>query len=289
VTIIQQGHLVDAQRGRDRILSMFFTNQLARRNLRLHLKLTRMPTPSDETSPEPITRTITKAITARTPRSIQRTAQLAVAQLPLPASPAAVTDLVERQTEELTSRVSEYWDASGLTPLLKALRANLSTVDGVQTTILLLEAYTLQKETLPRRAAFAIPLPSYKVLGIQRERSWEVKFPDFFVLLTGEFWAPTTLWAITSVLLPMALAWLFNLTTTANTRARAPKRNVDPLAFNIARALVSWLIYTQGMRLGGMVADGTVARVDGAVPHTNVMAGAGIGVLVSLYEAILRK
>ncbi len=70
-----------------------------------------------------------------------------------------------------------------------------------------------------------------------------------------------------------------------------PTHPVDPLTFNATKALVTWLVYSQGTRLWGLFGDGTVQRVNSALPggHRGVMIGAGLGALASLYEAVLKK
>ncbi|KAJ9636879.1 hypothetical protein H2201_006499 [Coniosporium apollinis] len=233
-----------------------------------------------ESAPETI-----KTLATRTPRAVQH----AVSQVPLPPSPAVVTDAIERQTAIVRDTVSDYWSRSGIVENAEYLREVLSSVVGVEAAALLVEAWGLQRVTLPWRYAFDIP--AIKALGTH---SHEVRLPDFFVMVTSSFWSPTTLWASTSLLIPLLFAYFFNLTLNSKSSrsSRAPPtRQADPLTFNIMKALVTWLVYSKGMTFNGLVSEGTVMTVNEAVPggYQGVMIGAGIGILTSIYEAVLKK
>lgn len=202
-------------------------------------------------------------------------------RMPLPPSPSAVTDLVERQTEILAETVNGYWDYWQVTPHLKAVRTNLSSAVGVELTFLAIEIWGLQRATIPWRYAFSTP-------SLYGYGPFALYFPDFFVLLTDSFWTPTLLWFLTSLLFPLTIAWFFNVTTLASKRH---VHQVDPFAFNVAKALLTWLVFQQGFRYGGVFNRRTVLAVDAAMPggSATVLAGAAIGMLASLYEAVLRR
>jgi len=208
----------------------------------------------------------------------------------LPASPAQVTDLVERQTHLLSSTVSTYVARTNVSSSLSTLRTNLSSPLGIQATVLLLEAYGLQSRTLPWRHAFTLPfLPLPKLLG-----GGSVRAPDFFALLDARaFWGPSLLWVLTSLLLPMVAGWFFNLSAAAGRggggRARAYR--VDPLAFNVAKALMAWLVFEKGATLGGLVSRASVDVVESALPggYKGVLVSSAIGSLGALYEAALAR
>lgn len=102
--------------------------------------------------------------------------------------------------------------------------------------------------------------------------------------------------------MPLVVAFFFNLSLLSHSRgsqhrsttARSKihhKLSVDPLTYNVAKALVTWLVYGQGVRLFSFFSDSTVARVDAALPggHYGVLVGAGVGALASLYEAVLQN
>jgi hypothetical protein len=118
------------------------------------------------------------------------------------------------------------------------------------------------------------------------------------LLLTSSFWAPFTLWASTSLFIPLLVSYFFNLTlkpkplhaTRAHT-APEPTYKFDPLVFNVVKALITYAVYAQGFRFGGFVENSTVERIGGAVTggYEGILIGAGIGALASIYEAILKK
>ncbi|KAF4302028.1 hypothetical protein SLS57_003768 [Botryosphaeria dothidea] len=227
----------------------------------------------------------TKAIATRTPRSVQRVA----AQVPLPPSPAVVTDAIERQTAIVKESVGNAWTNSGVTDYAEYIREVLSSVVGVEAAVVLVEAFYLQKQVMPWFYFFDIP--AINALGTN---SYPVQFPELFVLLTSSFWSPSLLWANTSLFIPLFFAYFFNLTlksTVPGVTSKKPAYQVDPLTFNIAKALVSYMVYGQGVRFSGLVADETVLTVADALPggHHGVLIGAGIGALASIYEAVLKR
>jgi hypothetical protein len=119
--------------------------------------------------------------------------------------------------------------------------------------------------------------------------------PDFFLLLTNFFWSASTLWATTSLFVPLLFGYFFNLTLKTKSShgnyVSRPTHNVDPLTFNLAKGLITWLVYARGARFRGLFADETVERVNNAVPggYLGVLIGAGLGAVVSIYDAVLKK
>jgi len=210
--------------------------------------------------------------------------------LPLPASPAAVTDLVERQTERLAETVNSYWDQWQITPHLHSARTALSTSAAVSLIAVLVEAYGLSRVILPWRYVFSTPAP----LNLLYKTPLALHLPDFFVLLTGGFWAPIMLWVVTSLLVPLAAGWFFNFTsakTASQGRRNHQAARVDPFAYCVAKVLLVWLVFERGFRYGGAFSKATVYIVGGSMPggHTTALVGAAIGALASLYEAVLRR
>lgn len=224
------------------------------------------------------------AIVARTP-AVQR----AAARVPLPPSPAVVADAIERQTAIVKQNVERYWTQVGVDNLVENARENLSSVVAVQFIALLIEAVGIRRETLHMRFAFNTPaVPSINI------RSHPVYLPDFFEVLTSGFWAPTLLWTATSFALPALLAYFINLTLKKGSHGIKPSSKsyrADPLIYSVTKALITWLVYAQGVRFGGFVSDETVATVDKGLfgGYQSVLIGSSIGILVSLYEAALRK
>lgn len=131
-------------------------------------------------------------------------------------------------------------------------------------------------------------VPGNHLLGTS---PYAVRIPDLFVLLTGAFWAPVTVWFVVSVLLPLLGGYFFNLTLHATRRASGRGgRQVDPVAFSLARGLCAWLVYGRGVT-GGWASVRVVGRVEGSVPGgwRGVCVGAGVGGVMAVYEAVLRK
>lgn len=67
--------------------------------------------------------------------------------------------------------------------------------------------------------------------------------------------------------------------------------SLDPLTFNIVKALLVYAIFGKGWTFGGWVHEESVARINGALygGWPSVLVGNGIGVLVTLYDAMLKK
>lgn len=216
---------------------------------------------SSSSDPEPVT--------TRTPQ----TALSFSRSIPLPPSPAVLADRIETQTISFSNSVSSYVSSSRLPSALHSVRATLSSVIGIELLALFIEAWGLRSQVLPLR--YLTTLPAAPALGTGE---LAIKIPDLFALLTMGFWGPVGLWALTSVLLPLAGAWFINLTEGA--------QSYDPVSFNVVKAVLAWVVYVRS----GVGGESRVV-VERGVPGgaQGLLAGAGIGVLASLYEAILRK
>ena len=124
-----------------------------------------------------------------------------------------------------------------------------------------------------------------------------LKLPDLFKLLEPSFWATSSLWMATSLLLPLMLSYFFNLNVKAKNeqgtfmRGATVTGRFDPMTFNITKALITWLVYGKGVRLGGLLGDESVEMIQEAIPggHNAVLIGTGVGALVSIYQAVLQK
>lgn len=238
---------------------------------------------SDGTSPS-------KGLIQRTPRAVQRVAE----RIPLPPSPAAVTEMIDRNTSFITNRLNAAFEKSGISEGAEGVREILSSVVGVEAAVLMFEAFGLQRHTLPWTLTF--PLPENKWLGT---KPYSLHLPNFFQLLGSSFWSASFLWASTSLIFPLMISYFFNLTVQSKAHAAAASRSVvrkstqvfDPLTFNVAKGLLAWLVYAQGFRFWGLYDVETIIAVNGSVlgGYQGMLIGAGIGALVSLYDAILKK
>ncbi|KAI5861197.1 hypothetical protein GGS23DRAFT_157730 [Durotheca rogersii] len=227
-------------------------------------------------------------------------------RIPLPATPADVAEAVDRSTVAVRAHVASLYRESGISEATRATRATLSTVGSVVAAVSLFELYFLRPEVLPDRYAFTVPAVAF--LGTP---DYPVFVPDLFLLLSASFWSPALLWAFTSAVLPAAAGYFVNLGSGAREGGRAPPSRttraatsaasaaaaaaadaaVDPLAFSIAKALISYVVYGQGATFGGWISAAAIARVDSAVygGYRGVLVGAAVTGVLSIYDAVLKK
>ncbi|KAI1081094.1 cytochrome P450 [Whalleya microplaca] len=230
----------------------------------------------------------TSTAVARTPG---RALSLA-SRIPLPATPADVADAVDRSAVAVRTRVVSLYKESGISEATHATRASLSTVSSVLFAISAFELYFLRPEILADRYAFTIPAISF--LG---SRDYPVFVPDMFLLLTSSFWSPALLWAFTSSILPSFVGYFVNLNSGAHngrvTRrsAPAPDSVIDPLTFSIVKAVISYVVYGQGVTFGGWIDETSIARINTAIygGYKGVLVGTAISGIFSIYDAVLKK
>lgn len=209
----------------------------------------------------------------------------------LPPSPAIVTDAIDRQTARMREGLETAWTDSGVVEYQHAVRSALSSLKAVETIVLLLEGGSMLKELVPLRyltttpAVDAIYLPSISI-----------KVPDLFILLSGSFWAPFTLWLLSGLILPLIAAYFINLSYQAAAGVRrgrsspaSERASFDPLTFNIAKALLVYKVYVDHFGFFDLFSHYTIAKVDTSVPGGwhGMLTGTAIGVIGTLYEAIL--
>ncbi|KAK2874992.1 hypothetical protein FQN49_001873 [Arthroderma sp. PD_2] len=246
---------------------------------------------SDKSTPPP----------AEVPSATQTPARPALKFPSLPPSPAVVTDAIDRQTTRVRKSVSEAWDQSGMTERTYTLRSWLSSVNAIQTLILSFELFGVLKEVMPWK--YLTTIPATDSLNLPE---FAVKIPDLFVLLTASFWSPFLLWITTSIALPSIAAYFININlkmsqsaahsagarrTAASSAQDKCKACGDPLVFNVSKALVATLVYSNGFNFWDLFSTESLHRVAGAVPggQAGLMVGSALCTLGSLYEAILRK
>lgn len=210
-----------------------------------------------------------------------------------------VTDAIDRQTAIVRDKVSDAWIKSGITERSDALRAALSSVKSIETISVILELIGLLRELVPLRY-----LTTFPAVATVSTPEFAVKIPDLFVMITGTFWSPFLLWALTSLVLPLTFAYFFNLRLHAqsstgshayNTRsASAAARQAtsfDPLVYNIAKALITYFVYANHFTFWSSFSHFSIEKVNVAIPGQwpGLLTASAIGILVSLYEAVLRK
>ncbi|KAJ5760048.1 hypothetical protein N7520_007204 [Penicillium odoratum] len=250
---------------------------------------------SDDATKTPVAKK-TPTATRATPRSLRSLRSFESPNLQFPASPAVVTDVIDRQTAKMREGLEHAWTASGLIERLHALRASLSSLKAVETIFVLVEAAYVLYELVPVRYLTTTPAVPAAYLP-----SFSIKVPDLFVLLNGAFWAPFTLWFLTNLALPLIAAYFFNLSWQAatggsqgparRTRSASPLASFDPLSFNIAKALLVYKVYVDHFDYADLFSKYAIQKVNFSIPgqYSSMLTGTAIGVIGSLYEAILRS
>ncbi|OJJ47030.1 hypothetical protein ASPZODRAFT_141795 [Penicilliopsis zonata CBS 506.65] len=209
----------------------------------------------------------------------------------LPPSPKDVTDAIDQRTQVVRKSISEKWEEFRVVEHVHSLRSKLSSVKAIESLVVYIEGLTLLYDLIPLR--YMGTFPGVPQLHIPQ---YPVKFFDMFVMLDSTFWAPFSLWLVTSVFLPMAFAYFFNISlNAAQTRDRPyavqQRLDFDPLMFNISKALIAYLVYGTHFTLFGLFGHLSIERVNMAVlgQWPGMLIGASIGVVGTLYEAILRR
>jgi hypothetical protein len=223
------------------------------------------------------------SLVSRSPAALQRFA----ASVRLPSSPA-----VNRAVAAPRAWVSRQYNSavkkSGLAKKLPLWRQELSSVESIHLLLLIFEAAGLSRATMP--LSLSLTIPRIKAAGFN---GFVVPLPDITTILTSRFWAPTTLWVLTSVFLPTLFAYVFNL-TYANPKPKRrtnPQKELDPLTFSIVKALLAYLVYSPGAAFSFGFSVATVDTVQDHVfgGYVTMLIGAAIGVLTSLYDNLSYK
>lgn len=211
----------------------------------------------------------------------------------LPPSPAIVTEAIDRQTARMREGLETAWTDSGVQEYQHAVRETLSSLKAVEFIVLALEGGSILKELIPLR--YLTTTPEVEAIYLP---SLPIKVPDLFVLLSASFWAPFTLWLLSGLVLPLVAAYFINLSWQAatgggvrRTRAASGRASFDPLTFNIAKALLVYKVYVDHFNFFDLFSNYAIAKVDASVPGHwgGMLTGAAIGVIGTLYEAILRR
>ncbi|KAG6006802.1 hypothetical protein E4U21_006693 [Claviceps maximensis] len=243
----------------------------------------------EELASESDERGVTTALVRTPARSFSQVA----ARIPLPATPADVAQAFDRSTVALRKRVTSVYQDTGITEASNATRETLSTVTSILFVVSAFELFFIRPEILANRYAFTVP-----AIGPLGTSDYPVYLPDMFLVLTASFWSPALTWALTSVVLPCIAGYFFNLSATNQTGPRTRSRAaavhdtvVDPLTFSIVKALVSYVVYGQGVTFNGFLSETSIERLNNAVygGYKGVLVGTAITGITSMYEAVLRK
>lgn len=200
---------------------------------------------------------------------------------------------MDRSTLVVRQRVSSIYQESGIDDFTQVTRETLSSVHAIIIFTSALELYFIRKEILADTYVFQFPAIHF--LGTS---DWPVYLPDMFLLLTSSFWSPALTWFLTSFVLPTLVGYFVNLSASAapagprtRSRTQSPENTVDPLTFSIAKAVISYVVYAQGVTFCGLLSEISIERLNSSVygGYKGVLTGAAITGLTSIYDAILRK
>ncbi|KAJ5722010.1 hypothetical protein N7488_000045 [Penicillium malachiteum] len=252
------------------------------------------PIESDDAAVTPAPKKTPASASRSTVRSV-RSVVSESASAYLPPSPAVVTDAIDQQTTKMREGLESAWTASGIIERSHWLRSNLSSLKAVETTFVLLETGFILAELVPMRYLTTTPaVPAVSLPAIS------LRVPDLFVLLTANFWAPFMLWFVTNLGLPLVAAYFINLSWQAAASSQGPLRrqrqaaehaSFDPLTFNIVKALLAYEVYAHHWDYASLFSPYSIKKANFAIPGQwkAVLTGNAIGVIGTLYEAILRR
>lgn len=229
-------------------------------------------------------------------------------EVDIPASPSQLAEVADQSMQVVKTKATELWDRTHIDQWKELLRENASSVASIQTLILLIEAIGLQWSTLQMTNVVSLSDDVTRRTGYTF-----LAIPDFTTLLSADWWAPATLWSLTSWVLPLVFSYFFNLTLRSNTFRKSSDRQypADPLVFNLIKAILSYSAYRYlqpvsnvAVPVGelrvqaipesfgwGPFSPSTVGTVRENVPggYYGLQIGAAVGILVSLYDAALKK
>lgn len=169
---------------------------------------------------------------------------------------------------------------------VEKVRDQASTSNSVNTLFQAIEAYNVLRNLLPLKS-LGVTVP----LSVIRLADYHITAPQFWNLLEAHFWSSVLLWSAVSVFLPAFAAYIFNLPLKAKRHGtKAVNSKFDPFIFNVAKAVLTWVVFAQRIDLPTLVLKAARITVDKAIPggYIWLLVSSGIGALVALYEAILR-
>ncbi|EHY61093.1 hypothetical protein ABEF92_002612 [Exophiala dermatitidis] len=229
-------------------------------------------------------------------KEVARRSSILTSQIPIPPSPAVVTDVIDEQTRRFRTSISHAYDRTQIHEYADKTRDLLSSPLTVTILAILLEAYGLRASVLPNKLLTEIPPIPYV-----KSTKTPVNVPDLFLLLDSKFWAPFSLWTLTSFILPAFISYFINLPLKAHpvhshaTRRATVQANAqlqfDPFVFSLAKGLIAYLVYAKHFNFGGLYQHFTIAVVNDSIlgGWFAILISSGLGAAVSLYEAVLKK
>ena len=218
--------------------------------------------------------------------------------------------MLDKAKKRVTDTFDQAYKKTSISDYMELARDNMSSPAAVNMLAWVFELLSLGTTIMPYKTIYTLPA----VRGIS-ETSQPVAAPDVFMVLeAAKFWAPLTLWLLTSTVLPALVAYFINIPMKANpapthgTRsttgsgsgskqgATSPSPVSAPLVrdwfmFNIAKGLICYLVYADHKLLYPPYSNFTIATVNEAIygGYSGMLTAAGIGAAASLYEAVLKK
>ncbi|KAL9622810.1 MAG: hypothetical protein Q9160_002929 [Pyrenula sp. 1 TL-2023] len=228
-------------------------------------------------------------------KDLVKTPSRAISQraMRLPPSPAVISDTIERKADQIKASIGTIYDKSGIPERNEATREFLSRSLVIHWIPVFVEIWALRSQILPSKLAGTIPSFHYI-----KTPEIDVSVPDLFLLLTQRFWAPASLWTATSLVVPLTVAYFFNLSLYTQPSGRSTRRSssasakqYDPIVYSITKALVSYLVYAQHWVPFGMFQNHTISTVNESVygGYQGLITAAAVSGIVSLYDTILSK
>ena len=241
-------------------------------------------------------RPIVNALIKTPAKEVVRRTSILASQIPIPPSPAVVTDAIDQQARRIRSSITHAYERTQVHEFADATRDLLSSPLTVTVLALVLEAYGLRAQILPNKMLTQIPAIKYV-----KSTPTPIMVPDLFLLLEPKFWAPFSLWSLTSVILPAIVSYFINLPLKAHpshnysTRQATLQANnqmqFDPFVFSLAKGLIAYLVYANHFTLGGLYTHYTIATIDESIlgGWFAIVLSSGLSAAISLYEAVLVK
>ncbi|KAK5101910.1 hypothetical protein LTS08_004369 [Lithohypha guttulata] len=267
------------------------TSSHAPATARKQRRRTRLPSEDGSTDAEnPVSALI------KTPgKEIARRASILAGQIPLPPSPAVVTDAIDQQTKRIRTSISHAYERAGFGDYSDYARELLSSTATINLLAILIEANGLRSQIMPSK-----PIAEIGPISGIKDTSTRVLVPDLFQLLNMSFWAPFSLWLLTTLILPALTSYFVNLPlrqlpSHSPARRASVKSNphvqFDPFIFNLAKGLIVYLVYASHFQLVEVYKHATIATVHASVPggYQGMLISSGLGAAVSLYEAVLKR
>lgn len=228
-------------------------------------------------------------------QELSRRTSILASNVPLPPSPAVVTDAIDRQSKRIRTSISHAYGQTGFQEYSDLARDTLSSTVTINVLAILFEALGLRRQLLPNKRITEIgPIPYVK------STSTSIMVPDLFQLLEYGFWAPFSFWLLTTVVLPAVTSYFINLPLQqlpAHSSAKRasiksnPHVQFDPFVFNLTKGLIAYCVYALHFQIIEVAKNATIAQVNTAVPggYQGMLISSGIGTAVSLYEAVLKR